>query len=110
MMIRCVCWAAVLALLVPVSLAQGGDKKVTEFKGELKDTDPKDALRKTSPHKVHEFKMKAGETVLIRMSSTEIDSYLRVEDSSKKPLAEDDDGDGFPNAKLVFKAPKDDTY
>src|SRR5947208_6055817 len=38
------------------------------------------------------------------------DPYLRLEDSSGKELAFDDDGGGFPNAKLIFKAPKDDTY
>ena len=44
------------------------------------------------------------------MTSTEIDSFLRVEDSDGTRLGMDDDGAGYPNARLILKAAKDDGY
>src|SRR5205814_1343809 len=46
----------------------------------------------------------------INLKSTDFDAYLRLEDSAGKQLAEDDDSGGNLDSKIVFKAPKDDTY
>jgi len=67
-------------------------------------------FRKGSFMKVHEVKLVAGSTYIIEMESNEIDSYLILEDDQGTKLAEDDDGAGFPNARIVFRAPVDGTY
>jgi predicted RNase H-like nuclease (RuvC/YqgF family) len=63
-----------------------------------------------SPHKVHEFKMTADKTFIIRLVSREFDPYLRLEDSTGKQLAFNDDADGTLNSRIAHKASKDDTY
>ena len=85
----------------------GKDLKVA---GKLSADDPKDKVIARSPHKVHEQALKAGSTYIIDLKSRQFDSYLRLEDSTGKQLAQDDDGGGFPNARIVFKTPKDDKY
>jgi serine protease Do len=60
--------------------------------------------------KIEEVKLSAGVTYILEMESTEIDSYLILEDAKGKTLAEDDDSGGFPNAKIVFRAPSDGVY
>jgi hypothetical protein len=113
---RIVAWALLLlAAAFGGSAAQaqddkkqaGEDLKVT---GKLSADDPKDKVITRSPHKVHEHKLKAGSTYIIDLKSNQFDSYLRLEDSAGTRLAEDDDGGGFPNARIVHKAAKDDTY
>src|SRR4029077_2944233 len=76
--------------------------------------DPPDRIRASNPHKVHDYKMKAGSVHVISLVSKNkkeaLDNYLRIENSAGKNLAEDDDSGGWPNARLIFKAPADDTY
>ena len=50
--------------------------------------------------------MEAGKTYQIDMTSAEIDSYLHLEDADGKLVGQDDDGGGFPNAGIVFRAVK----
>jgi hypothetical protein len=71
---------------------------------------PMDRVRKRSYHKVHLFRMEAGTTYTIDLISREFDAYLRVEDSSEKGLAEDDDSGGNQNSRIFFTAPRTDTY
>ena len=78
--------------------------------GQLTNDDPKDRIRKGSVHKVHTVKMLAGKSYTIDLVSRDFDAYLRLEDSAGTNLAEDDDSGGFPDARIVFQAPKDDTY
>ena len=90
-----------------------GKEDAFKIEGKLTKDDPADTILKRSPHKVHDFKMKAGAIYVIDMVSKDpklLDAYLRLEDSSGKNLAMDDDSGGFPNARILFKAPKDDTY
>lgn len=51
-----------------------------------------------------------GKRYTIDLVSRDFDAYLRLEDSTGKQLAEDDDSGGNLNARIVFQAPKDDTY
>jgi peroxiredoxin len=109
-----ICSVAVLAL-VPAGWAQAagekGDKdKELKVSGELTKDDPFDKVRKNSHCKTYKFKMMKDMTYQIDMKSKKVDSYLRLEDSAGKQLAEDDDSGGFPDARIIFKAPKDDTY
>jgi hypothetical protein len=102
-----------LALLVPLPAAWSDDKSTEDklkVEGKLSPDDPKDKVLTQRPHKVHEMKMKAGRTYQIDLVSTAFDSFLRLEDSTGKQLAQDDDSGGDLNARIVFKAPKDDTY
>jgi S1-C subfamily serine protease len=63
------------------------------------------ALReKNARMKIHFMPMEAGKTYVISMNSAVIDSYLRLEDPTGKQVAEDDDGGGFPNARIVYRA------
>jgi hypothetical protein len=80
------------------------------IEGKLSSDDPKDTVRKESHQKVHKFRMQQGKTYVIDLKSKKFDSYLRVEDSTGKQLAEDDDSGGRLNARLTFKAPKTDEY
>jgi thiol-disulfide isomerase/thioredoxin len=82
-----------------------------KIEGKLSDDDPKDKFLKKSPHKVHEFKMKAKSVYVIDLSSKDFDSVLRIEDSKQKHLAANDDFKP-PNldSRLIFKAKQDDTY
>ena len=53
--------------------------------------------------------MKKGQSYTIDLIS-QWDNFLRLENARGDQLAADDDSGGFPNARIVFKAPKDDTY
>jgi len=107
-----------LILLPAVRAADDKDKKdakddAFKIEGRLTKDDPADKILKRSPHKVHDFKMKAGTVYVIDMISKDpkgLDAYLRLEDSAGKNLAMDDDSGGFPHARIYFKAPKDDVY
>jgi hypothetical protein len=80
------------------------------FAGQLTKDDPADPVRAKSVHRVHSVTLKGGKTYTIDMLSGYFDSYLRLEDSSRTVLAEDDDSGGGLNARIVFRAPKTDTY
>lgn len=77
---------------------------------DLTKEDPKDKVRTDSAHHYYTYKMNKGKTYVIECTSKEIDSYLRLEDPQGKQLAEDDDSAGYPNARIVFKCPRSETY
>jgi hypothetical protein len=104
-----------LAVAVPVLLFVGGlgpDDGDRTFTGRLTLNDPPDRVRGVMGcrGRVHSYRMKAGTMYTIRMLSNQFDSYLRLEDPNGIAIMEDDDGDGFPNARIVFTAPRDGTY
>jgi hypothetical protein len=87
-----------------------GGLKVFRAENELKKGDPKDKVKTDSASHMYTFFMRKGHKYVIECDSKEVDSFLRLEDSAGKQLAEDDDGAGYPNARIVFKCPKTDTY
>lgn len=92
-------------------LTYAQDKEgVFKVDGQLAKGDAKDKVRRFSVCKVHTLKMTAGQSYTIDLVSKDFDAYLRLEDSDGKELAHDDDSGGGLNARLVFRAPKDDTY
>ena len=110
---RIVMVALVLLAPLPVAWAEDAKKDTGQdlkVDGKLSADDPKDKVITKSPHKVHEYQMKAGAAYIIDLKSRQFDSFLRLEDSSGKQLAADDDSGGFPNARIVHKATKDDNY
>src|SRR5207247_8836701 len=102
--------AMLAALPTAWARAGGGDDKGLNVKGELTKDDKEDKVRTGSKSKIYKLSMKKDSTWEINLKSDDFDAYLRLEDSAGKQLAEDDDSGGNLNAKIVFKAPKDDTY
>jgi serine protease Do len=76
----------------------------------LSPKDPISKLGKGRVMKIYDVKLTKGVTYIIELDSGEIDPYLILEDAKGKKLAEDDDGGGFPNARIVFVAPADGDY
>ena len=87
------------------------DPKQKEFQvqGVLTAGDPIDRVRTQQFHVVHTYPMKTGQTYTIDLNS-QWDNYLRLENSHGQELAQDDDSGGFPNARIVFRAPADGWY
>src|SRR5690242_6777533 len=87
--------------------------------GKLTKEEAKDKILKESPHKVHEFKMKAGSIYVIDLKRQDqkdlkFDPVLRLENSAGRQVALNDDDPtikaGTLDSKIVFKADKEDTY
>ena len=76
----------------------------------LSPDDGKDTKLTNSPRKIYPIKLSEGKTYEMNLKSKDFDSFLRLEDSSGKEVAEDDDGGGFPDARLVYKAAKSGDY
>jgi hypothetical protein len=58
------------------------------------------------PHKAYPVNFKAGQVYIVTLDATtkgEFDPYLQIEGAGGKILAQDDDGGGYPNARLFFK-------
>jgi serine protease Do len=89
--------------------AGAGGPIVLEARSKLTDTDPEDKAKPRCRHQVHTLKLAAGETYTFDLESTRFDAYLRLEDSASKVLAQDDDSAGNLNARIVYRATKDDT-
>jgi hypothetical protein len=75
--------------------------------------DPKyqQSINKTA-FKAYPFKMTKGKTYIIDMVATagggnKLDPYLYLENSNKITVAQDDDGGGFPNARVMYTAVMD---
>jgi hypothetical protein len=83
----------------------GGKPRV--ILGTLTRASPRDVVRRGHFCTVYAVSMKARLIYTIDLISTAFDSYLRLEDPRGLPLAEDDDGGGYPNARIVFAAPVD---
>lgn len=82
-----------------------GGKLVLQQEGRLGEKDGLDTVRKGCFFQAHTFKMVPGSTYTLDLESPDFDAYLRLEDASGKQLAEDDDGAGKLNSRIVF-APK----
>jgi serine protease Do len=59
---------------------------------------------------IYTFEGKAGQQVTIEMSSNQVDSYLILLTQDGEELAQDDDGGGDKNAKIVVTLPTDGSY
>jgi thiol-disulfide isomerase/thioredoxin len=103
-------------LLAPAAATRAGDDKkpILSKKDKLTADDPKDTVRMESHAKVYTVKLKGGQTYRIDMITKDdpqnFDPFVRLEDAKGKQLAFDDDGGGFPNAKLIYKVEEDGTY
>ena len=75
-----------------------------QFSGELTANDPKDKVRNASFFKSYTYQMEKGRTYQIDLKSKDFDSYLRLENPAGIQVALDDDGGGFPDARIIYKA------
>jgi hypothetical protein len=116
--IRCLALLS-LAALVGLALTEqaisGGDKKIelVNEKGEFTATTAKDKVRTDCPSRLYSFNFVEGRTYTIDHRSDDFDAYLRLEDSSGKVVAEDDDSGGgktMHDARIIYKAPKSGAY
>ncbi|MBI2808373.1 MAG: hypothetical protein HYX68_25580 [Planctomycetes bacterium] len=55
-------------------------------------------------HKMYLVQMEAGKTYQIDMRSPNFDSYLYFEDPKGTYITQDDDGGGYPSARIIYKA------
>jgi thiol-disulfide isomerase/thioredoxin len=105
-------------LVADARVGAGEDKKVAKKKeepkgasllkksGELKEDDAKDSKLQESPSQMFPIKLVAGKSYQIDLKSTDFDSFLRLLDSKGDEVAFDDDGGGFPDARIIYKAAK----
>jgi hypothetical protein len=103
---------------IPTVLSLAG-KIVFEKKDKLAkqdSTEPAgDDKTKDAYRKIYKFHMKAGHTYTLDLVSGDktgekLDTFLRLENPAGKELAHDDDGGGFPHARIVYRAPDDGDY
>jgi hypothetical protein len=78
------------------------------YQGKLLQTDP--IYKAGKKHKMLLFPMEAGKTYQIDMTSKAFDSYLYLESPTGKYITEDDDGGGFPSARIIHKATETGQY
>jgi predicted Zn finger-like uncharacterized protein len=96
----------------PGPIAKG--KILINLNGILALTDPIDPTPRgrqiNARMKAHPLQMQAGKTYVIAMNSNAVDSYLRLENPQGQTIAEDDDGGGFPNARIVHRCTQTGLY
>lgn len=81
------------------------------LQGNLAANDSRDRARGGSVCKVYTINMVAGKSYQIdMMNAVGMDPYLRLEDANGNNVAQDDDGGGFPNARIVYVCPANGEY
>ena len=87
-----------------------GPPKEIVVEGELMNSDLKDKVRQNMFCKTYTYKMIEGRNYQLDMKSKALDSYLRLEDPNGTNIAQDDDSGGFPDARIIIRAPKTGDY
>lgn len=77
---------------------------------ELTSDDPLGKYLKQSHTKTYDFKMEQGKVYRIDVKSTAFDTFLILENPTGRPVANDDDGGGGLNSRIVFGPPEAGTY
>ena len=95
--------------------SHGRPERTQQAIGNIAFTDPISQFG--GPHKVYAVNLQAGQTYQIDMIARELkgkansfDPYLYLLDDQKKVLAEDNDGGGEPNARIVYRAERTGDY
>jgi hypothetical protein len=87
-----------------------GGKLVLQTEGRLTESDSFDTARKQCRRQVLLFRMSPGSTYTLDLESEDFDAYLRLENAAGHQLAEDDDGGGRLNSRIVFRPTNEDTF
>lgn len=101
---------AAAALLPAQSALAQKDMELMKVSGKLTNDDPADKVKTDSKCNIHKLKLESGKTYRIELKSKDFDSFLRLEDADGTQVAFDDDGGGFPHARLVYAAKKNGEY
>jgi hypothetical protein len=99
-------------LLRPISVSAPIAAGIGNFPGLLTGNDQPDQVA-GGPSRVHMVHMIQGRTYIIELGSQQFDSFLRVEDSAFRQLAQDDNSGGGVNgldARIVFTCPITGSY
>jgi Bacterial pre-peptidase C-terminal domain len=83
---------------------EGKEGKDLAIDGELTADDAKDTKRTEMYSKVFKYKMVKGNKYQIDLMSSDFDTWLRLENSKGKEIAEDDDGGEGTNSRLIYEA------
>ncbi len=83
--------------------------KPIDINNELNANDPNDE-KLNNPAKKYTVKLSKDKTYIIDLVSGDFDAYLRLLDKAGKQLAEDDDGGGDLNARIIHSIDKDGDY
>jgi hypothetical protein len=78
--------------------------------GKFTNQDAKDTVQQQSPCQIHQVKLEKGKTYVVGLFSSEMDSFLRLEDSKRNNLAEDDDSGEGLNSRISFSPTEDGVY
>ena len=92
------------------SVRSAGGPIVKTIDGVLKTTDPYDLERAKCYRHIHELKLAAGKAYTLDLVSEDFDAFLRLEHDEKGNVAEDDDGGGNLNARIVLTPKEEGTY
>lgn len=82
---------------------------VGDFNGILGPNDLRDPVR-GGPSRIYNVRMVQGRTYVIEMRSGQLDSFLRLEDSAFRQIAQDDDSGGGLNARIIYRCSRTDNY
>jgi hypothetical protein len=82
----------------------------TRVDARLTNDDPADPLGQGNRYKLYSVPLKAGKAYTIELNSDDFDAFLRVHDSKFRRLAQDDDGGGDLNSRIVLRPPADGVY
>ena len=93
-----------------VTLPKGKATLLFKKDDQLSADDPRDKVRNLCYHKSYNVTLHAGRIYVIDMVSEELDSYLRMEDADGTRLAQNDDGGGGLNARIIITAPRNGMY
>jgi hypothetical protein len=109
-----------LAYQLKVTRIPMSNKPLLKQEGKLTAADPayenKNAFAKRPHHKAYKVTLEAGRFYIIDMVHKGkggfggIDPFLYLEDPAGKVEASDDDGGGFPDARIVFRPTKSGEY
>lgn len=81
-----------------------------KIESKLTNDDTEDVLGPKNRYKIYTVKMVAQRTYTIDLVSTDFDAFLRLTDGQFRKLAEDDDGGGDLNSRIVFMPKTDGDY
>ncbi len=106
-----------IAFCLNVGIANAGDKVQTvpatglTINGSLSSDDPTVVAKPSDLRaKSYQVKLAGGKAYVIEMNSKQFDPYLVVQDADGKTIAEDDDGGGALNSRLLLTPAKDTVF
>jgi hypothetical protein len=98
-----------LFLLLRPSRTEGVAAGMGNFNDLLQPNDVPD-LKMGGPSRPYNVRLVQGRTYIIDLRSNQFDAFLRLEDSTFRQVAEDDDGGDGTNARIVYRCPRSGQY